>query len=272
MNIGIIGTSHTACIKAGFAMVPRELKDTISVEFFAVGGNYFNCFEQESDGVLRAVKGSVSDCDMAKRQALNINGKSEIDLSVFDTICVVGAQTGIDAVSRLMAQVDVEDTPSGGLDVLPLISSNTFAGIQSDLIKNSLQKWMLLEKKGQEHFLIPSPFPFEKFLDPSVGGKLGERTKNRLENDSEFAYTILNYLEKMRSEFFEKKRVRLLSQPEETISEFRVLSKDAFCRGAPRLGGEAQPAEDFTHGNADYGALVWQNFAKAIGRPFDISA
>lgn len=271
MKIGMIGTSHTACIKAGFDMVSDDLGDAISVEFFAVGGNYFNCFEQESDGVLRAVKGSDVDCDMARKQAMNINGKTEIDLSDFDAICVVGAQTGIDAVSRLMAQVDVGDAPSGGFDAMSLISSNTFAGIQSDLIKDSLQKWMLLEQEGQHHFLMPSPFPFEKFLDPSVGGKLGQRTKNRLENSSEFIPTILHYLEKARSAFFEKKHVRLLSQPEETVSEFKVLSKNAFCRGAPRLGGEAQPAEDFTHGNADYGAIFWVNFAKAIGRPLAYS-
>lgn len=265
MKIGIIGTSHAACIKSGYDLVSDDLGHSIEVEFFATGTNFFKFFEQEEDGVLRAVKGTDLDREMARRQAVNINGKDEINLSDFDAVCVVGAQTGIDAVFRLIAQVDIGRVSNTDLKAMTLISSSTLAGIQSDLIHDALQSWPLKARDGQQQFLMPSPFPFEKFLDPHVGKGLGERTKKQLQTNSDFVPTVLGYIESARGAFSEKCGVTFLDQPEKTISKFQIISDDAYCHGAMRIGGDAQPVDDFTHANPEYGALFWQGFTKTLG-------
>ncbi len=262
LRVLILGTSHCAALRAAAGADRHSDALTwrgMTLRFAAIPNDHAAAMRLQ-DGVLTAAG------DTACRLLRRINGQDRFDLADVDAVAIAGGLMNSFAVARLYADARWFPLPSlvadGGVPPpgLPLISEAAAMAVLCGGVAEAPLYPVLCCLQGRPVFVLQDPRVSQ---DATTGGKKMARFRRIAESPDA---ADLSYHYDRAATGALGALARIILQPAATRAG-GFFTDPRFRRGATRLGATAdtpQPPDDMLHGNADFGAVVLDDLARAM--------
>ncbi len=265
-RICLFGNSHIAALKEAHRAGPDRWPG-LEMQFVGLHG------ELLMQTVIR--DGRLAPQSDAAAEALQaISGLSEVDLRSFDAFVVTGCNIATFSAVTVYGGLRWPDLPS-------LDRQADLAAMRPILVSEGVARAtlvaMLAERLGLRfirHLRAGTDRPIWLTQQPNVSASVLEgetpaklRTHLRAMARGDAAHIARLFAEVAPLATCEA-GAGFLPQPAATVVE-DILTDTAYCEGATRLAarpGIPQPARDFLHANAAYGALVLDQISGALAR------
>ena len=239
-RICVIGDSHTAALKAGWASIAAEFSDA-DLTFFAA--------RRELLVNLVVKDGALVPTDPRLRRAFaeRAGGATRIEPR-FDGYILCGMGSGVKTILPLLSQHRPTTIAPDGRQGL---SNACYAACMARLLGLTPMMWMLgllRQISDAPAVLVATPAPASR----PVFAMLAER--------GEDAALVSLYTRAFES-LSEPLGARFLAQPRETLHKSVLSTDPIYFRGGEHLAGDE---DDQSHANAEYGAIVLRRALDAL--------
>lgn len=247
MKILILGDSHIAAYRAALE-AGYPLPDGASIVFFGAPSRRLSRLTLK-DGALGTSHAPTAET------LIRFWGASSLDLADIDWIALVGLGSNARLLGPLYKAHRTDAMAAGDL----LVSEDTFDAAAEGLLRASLfgRVAEMLQAGGAPPVVgLPQPLPSPEILIQEPGNWIGTAMRNG--DGDRLRLTV------------ERARGRLglhavIVQPEETL-EAPLLTRIDLMKSGTRLN-DAKEADDLSHANADYAAIVLDRLFAALATP-----
>ncbi len=255
MRLLIVGSSHTAAVYAGWKAVAAEYPQ-IEADFLAAPVTVFARFSRGQG----AIYGLHDTSDLPERRLAvmrAVNGELVRDLAQFTHVTVIGQHYNAAAMLEMLLSCGVAGLRSVPPQAGTLLSLPAFRAFCRDIARKRVPGGLRSTFAGLNIAVSALPMRSETVIrqdsDPH------SRIVRALEQNPEGVVDAHRIFAQVTVDAYAEAGMTFIPQPAETLAA-SGYTLAIFNRGSLRLDAD-KTEEEYTHMNADYGALV----ARAIG-------
>jgi len=256
-RILVIGSSHAGAVKLAW----DETKDDhtgVELDFLVLPWPHFAQLRLYDDMTYGA-RAPFAD-EVARANALMVNGKETVNLSDYDLIFWVGYSSPVDALVRLMCNYAIDGVIRH--EAKPRMSFALFREILMEFVTECLPDDVWLNAASRPKLIVHlCPIIAETCLTvPKY-----QRNWHIVADNAKIFRRILALMMKRMTTRLAEHNIDVLEQPPETLAQ-NGMTKVKYSVGSVRLlSDEAHPENDPTHMNSIYGRLLLQRLFANLG-------
>lgn len=249
IKVLIAGSSHVAAVKMGWDQIKDDFRN-ISFDFLAASRKVFRLFDITEDGQFGLVGDALAkELHPSVAEGMErLNGVSHRQISDYSHLALVGVETGIPRLLRIMSHTNV-DQMRMQLAGASLLSRACFDALCSTIIEEDTDFQLLDKLDGRHVAMIGQPL-----LTDTVGREDLAFDVERRKHHSKGVTETLGQIMQHQEDACLKRDATFLRQPAETITTYGTTKRDYNRDNAHLVAGP--PRNDPFHMNAKYGALV----------------
>lgn len=265
IRVAIIGRSHVGALKLGWDKVADQYPDHEVSCFASIGS------ARSKIRLIGKVYGYHNDTPAPDEIIFSHPEARRIDLAQFDHVIHAGYPTREEVLSTIFEDYDIDGAPQGGAP--NRMSASAFSALIDILVERRMMNSKWFDWAQPRIWVNPKPYPDMRCLqgdDPDF-----EHWQQLCKDRALLDWARKEYTRRLHDTFVQR-GITLLPHPAESIAACGLTdthySKGSFGIRRNRTHDE----RDFAHMNADYGALVMQDFIKRslapVGTPINETA
>ncbi|WP_417248207.1 hypothetical protein [Celeribacter sp.] len=246
MKVLVIGTSHSATIRMAHDEIAARFP-TLDVDYFGLPGREF--FQADVIGTTFTPQAD------ARKIAFEWNNTETVDLAHYDHLFVVGDRYGLLSILRLLVQYDTleEGKRRGG----PVMSRAAMTALIEGAVSHCVDALVARFGRFPHVTTTPAPYPLKRSWRPGAGHERHLTELTHRAHAEDWIEVYENAIEQQVT----AAGIGFVPQPLETrYDAFRTLNRFARARST----AEGTQRIDNRHMNADFGALLFETFARDI--------
>ncbi len=241
----VIGDSHAAALKRAWPSVEADFPD-VRLDFFAAAAHYITSLTVRDDAL-------VPTTEALRKRITRTSGGLETIAGSYDCYLLCGLDLRLGKVAEMKKLRGMDARPSSTDPGEDIPSEELGLGVRATIAMRTLQ--MLRQITDAPVGIIPTPLPASDHPSRPTPHQGARRLQD----------VFLTACAKVALEV----QAQFIPQPSETLSDTGLSTRAEYARSPERLFFQ-QDVDDYSHMNAEYGAIVLRNALNIVldsGRP-----